>query len=329
MKKSIFVIVPLLLVLFIVHAAADDYNKFYFVPEDISCEVGENVTVWVMINTSYNDINAGQASIIYDPNVVSIPHAEKGDNPDWYMWGYCPYDYGTDLKYVMIGASDVMGTFGPGEIELANLTLHGEGSGEIVLHFANESEVGPSHLTQVSGQGGIYPHTTQDGTFICTGPAETFAKDLASGWNLVSLPLIPSDNSLATVLLSIDGNYDEVKSYNTATNAFEDPTTMDPGTGYFIHMTAVDTWSYEGQAFNSLSESLTTGLNCVGWENTNASLPDALSSIDYRYVSRWNADDQKYEVYDVNAPTDFNDFDMMERGEGYFIAATADCTLSP
>ena len=329
MKKIIFAIVPVLLVLFILTAAADDYNKFYFVPEDISCEVGENVTVWIMINTSYDDVTGGQTSIIYDPNVVSIPHIEKGNNPDWYMWDYCLYDYETDLEYVMIGASDVMGTFGPGEIALANLTLHGEGSGEIVLHFADESEVGPNHKTLVCGQGGVYPHTTQNGTFTCTGPADTFDKTLVTGWNLVSLPLTPSDNSLTTVLSSIDGNYDAVESYNAATNAFEDATTMDPGTGYFIHMTAQDTWSYEGEAFNSLSELLTTGLNCVGWENTNASLPDALSSIDYRYVSRWNADNQEYEVYDVNAPTDFNDFDMMERGEGYFIAATADCPLDP
>ncbi|MCD4845842.1 MAG: hypothetical protein K8R25_15280, partial [Methanosarcinales archaeon] len=179
--------------------------------------------------------------------------------------------------------------------------------------------------------GDIKDWTTETLTFTCTGAADTFDKTLVTGWNLVSLPLTPSDNSLETVLLSIDGNYDAVKSYNAATNAFEDPTTMDPGTGYFIHMTDVDTWSYEGQAFDSLSESLATGLNCVGWENTSASLPDALSSIDssYRYVSRWNADEQKYEVYDVNAPAGFNDFDMMERGEGYFIAATADCTLTP
>ncbi|MCK5216573.1 MAG: hypothetical protein KAJ93_02230, partial [Methanosarcinales archaeon] len=173
MKKIIFAIVPVLLVLFILTAAADDYNKFYFVPEDISCEVGENVTVWIMIDTSYDDVNGGQTSIIYDPNVVSIPHIEEGNNPDWYMWDYCPYDYGTDLEYVMIGASDVMGTFGPGEIALANLTLRGEGSGEIVLHFADESEVGPNHKTLVCGQGGKYPHTTQDATFTCIGEAPT------------------------------------------------------------------------------------------------------------------------------------------------------------
>ena len=76
-----------LLALLTVSAAADDYNKFYLSPEDSSCDLGEDVIVWVMVNTSYNDINAAQASIIYDPNVVSLALAEKGV-PNWYMWGY-------------------------------------------------------------------------------------------------------------------------------------------------------------------------------------------------------------------------------------------------
>ena len=170
-----------------------------------------------------------------------------------------------------------------------------------------------------------------DGTFTCTGPPETFTKDLASGWNLVSLPLTPDDNSTNAVLGNATIVYDAVKSYNAATHQFEDATTMDPGTGYFVHVTTAGTWEYEGTAYNSISASLSTGLNCVGWTNeTGSALPGALSSIDgnYRYVARWNADEQKYEVYLPGAPAVFNDFDTMDRGVGYFIAATADCTLT-
>jgi hypothetical protein len=81
-----------------------------------------------------------------------------------------------------------------------------------------------------------------------------------------------------------------------------------------------------------MNSALSTGLNCVGWTNeTGSALPGALSSIDgsYRYVARWNAGTQSYEVYLPGAPVVFNDFEAMDRGVGYFIVATADCTLNP
>jgi hypothetical protein len=157
---------------------------------------------------------------------------------------------------------------------------------------------------------------------------ETFTKSLSAGWNLISLPLTPTDSSTSAVLSGV--LQDAVKSYNTDTNQFVDATTMDPGVGYFVHVTTAGTWSYDGTAYTSISASLSTGLNCVGWTNTSAALPGALSSIDssYRYVARWNAGTQSYKVYLPGAPAAFNDFEAMDRGEGYFIAATAGCTLA-
>ena len=159
-------------------------------------------------------------------------------------------------------------------------------------------------------------------------PTETFTKSLASGWNLISLPLTPLDNGTSAVLTGV--SYDAVKSYNAAIHQFENANTMDPGTGYFVHMMSADTWSYDGTAYTSMTSSLSTGLNMVGWTNTSANLPDALSSIanSYRYVAHWDATSQSYEVYEPNAPAVFNDFTTMERGEGYFIAATTSCTLT-
>ena len=160
---------------------------------------------------------------------------------------------------------------------------------------------------------------------------ENFTKYLPVGWNLISLPLAPLDNSKDAVLNSIDGNYDAVKSYNAATHQFEDATTMDPGTGYFVHVTTAGTWEYEGYAYTSMTASLSQGLNMVGWVNeTGVALPGALNSIadDYRYVARWNAGTQSYEIYLPGAPDVFNDFTTMDRGEGYFIAATEGCTLT-
>ncbi|MCK4459246.1 MAG: hypothetical protein KAU52_05940, partial [Methanosarcinales archaeon] len=149
--------------------------------------------------------------------------------------------------------------------------------------------------------------------------------------NLISLPLTPLDNSTSAVLGNDTIAYDAAKSYNAATHQFEDATTMDPGIGYFVNVTTSGIWEYEGTAYTPISATLSTGLNCVGWTNeTGSALPGALSSIDgsYRYVAHWDAGTQSYEVYLPDAPAVFSDFTTMDRGEGYFIAATAGCTLA-
>jgi hypothetical protein len=173
-----------------------------------------------------------------------------------------------------------------------------------------------------------------DCAVTCTGTAETFEKPLSAGWNLVSLPLTADDMTAGSVLDSISGLYTSVMRYDSSAHSFvvvEDADTMENGVGYFIHTPAEVTWSYDGQPYNSISASLSTGLNCVGWTNeTGSALPGALDSIvgNYRYVARWNAGTPSYEVYLPGAPAAFNDFEAMDRGVGYFIAATADCTLT-
>lgn len=159
---------------------------------------------------------------------------------------------------------------------------------------------------------------------------ETFSKDLAEGWNLVSLPLTPSpSNSTSSVLSSMSGKYAAVYSYDAVTKDFVDVSggTMDPGIGYFVHVTTAGTWIYTGIAKTSMNVPLEQGLNMVGWHNCSKSIADGLSSIDgnYYYAARWNAALQNFETYNPVAPTGFNDFSDMERGKGYFISAKEGC----
>ncbi len=63
----------------------------------------------------------------------------------------------------------------------------------------------------------------------------------------------------------------------------------------------------------------------IGVPNCTMSVSDAMGpAADYRYVARWNADDQKYEVYNPSAPSAFHHFTTMTAGEGYFISAGSD-----
>ena len=154
-----------------------------------------------------------------------------------------------------------------------------------------------------------------------------FIKTLYAGWNLISLPLDPEDNSASAVLSTVP--YDAVYGYNATSKQFESADVMDPGTGYFVNATAESTWTYSGTAYTSVDVSLKQGLNMVGWLNCSKDI-DALSSIsgDYYYLEYWNTSTQEFDVYNPAAPSAFNDFTTMDRGTGYFISAKQESALS-
>ena len=161
---------------------------------------------------------------------------------------------------------------------------------------------------------------------------ETFTKSLPLGWNLISLPLTPLDSSTSAVLGNDTIAYDAVYRYDATSKQFVDVATgtMDPGTGYFVHVTTAGNWEYEGTAAaDPTSTELQTGLNMVGVLNCTKNVSDTMSSIvdNYRYVARWNATAQEYEVHNPNAPEAFHGFTEMTAGEGYFVSAKTDCTL--
>ena len=152
-------------------------------------------------------------------------------------------------------------------------------------------------------------------------PTETFTKSLPAGWNLISLPLTPTDNSVGAVLSGVS---DVVYRYNATSKQFECPSTVYPGIGYFVHVTTPSTWEYEGTPISSTNSGLKSGLNMIGVPNCTLSVTDAMGSADYRYVARWNAADQKFEVYNPSAPEAFHGFTIMTAGEGYFVSAKSD-----
>ena len=311
-----------IMAVFTVPAAAD--NVMYFVPQDSIAEASEDtMTVKLMLNTSHDDFGGFGASIIFDTNVINLTNVELDSTPfpEWDTWGW---DHRGD--HVFIIATEFSGT-GPGELELGEITLQRINPGESGLDF----QLGVASTSCADIYAVLYPDFTAiNGTVTFEGeiPYETFEKDLVAGWNLVSLPLTSEDNSVSTVLASIDGNYDAVMTY-TPGAGYADAATMDPGNGYFIHMTSDDTWTYDGAAYIAIIKTILPGLNLVGWNNTSDPI-SALSSIEghYNYVARWNAAEQKFEVYEPNAPDELNDIDMMERGKRYFIAATDGCTLT-
>ncbi|RZB29099.1 MAG: hypothetical protein AEth_01703 [Candidatus Argoarchaeum ethanivorans] len=257
----------------------------------------------------------------FDPD--NPPHYLAGD--DIFLHFHCPDDY------ILIGQDEMgrgafLGTVG--EEVWADDRLY--------FRLFNANTIGDAtyygdSIEHIVIDANLVLLPNWDTTIEINWGTETFEKDLEPGWNLVSLPLTPDNNSTPIVLTSITGNYDAVMKYTPGTG-FESvaTTVMDPGIGYFIYMSTNDTWSYDGDSYNSINASLSLGLNMAGWVNDDVALPGALDSIagNYNYVARWNTTSQSYEVYEPDAPASFNDFGTIAKGEGYFIAANTDCTLT-
>ena len=294
----------------------------WFEPDPSSAAPGESITVQLWVNTSVK-LGGWADWIFFDPDVVNITNADWTGSAFPSETGFAHWG-----NYVRVcGMDEELCELNTGELLLVTLTLEGINPGTSQLYHH------PDHVEIFDCDGNYIDAVWVHGNFTCTAPQETFSKELVKGWNLISLPLTADNMTVSSVFNSVAGKYDAIYSYDAETHswvALGADDTLENGVGYFIHMTENGTWTYNGSAYTAMSIPLEPGLNLVGWVNTSASLPDALSSIedDYWYVARWNATTQKFEVYVPDAPPVFNDFNTMERGEGYFIAAKTSCTLT-
>ena len=336
-------------------AAADGVVYFQPNPSTVSLAPGENVTIQIMadIDATESGVISLQVGVDFDPSVVNITDVT---NP----WVFEPYvtwwlqtfgwdnpsdeDPGPLGAWVWITAAHNTCYDAPAtEIQVANLTIEGVSGGTSPLNFTGEIRLEPTR-----GMSWLFdcefhpvlPTMWNNGTIECTGPvgpAESFTKNLVEDWNLISLPLTNETSMTVANIIdtSLSGSYDELYKYDATTHSFVSLSTsdaMENGVGYFIHMASSDTWTYSGTASNSMNVELSNGLNMVSWLDCSKDIVSdgALSSIDgnYYYVARWNAATKEFETYNPVAPDGFNDFTMLDRGEGYFISMKTGDTLA-
>ena len=340
-----------LLVLLAMAAPSAAVVTYYLQPVDSSLPSCGSTQVELRINGhGGSDYYAGgQIGLIYDPSCANVtnvvfdsvstggwlypdPYSSwnapgwsacwdrdgVGMDQDWITWQDMVFQHSDDrlICTITINCSDPSGNCDYCTTRL-NFTC-GEDCSYCPIQVADEN-------------GDIVPwNLSENGTLEC-GTLETldFSKPLYEGWNLISLPLDPEDNSASAVLLTV--SYDAVYRYDATSKEFESIESVDamnPGTGYFVHVTAGCTWEYSGYAYDSMDVSLKQGLNMVGWLNCTKDVDELSSISEYYYVARWNAIAEKFEVYNPAAPAAFNDFTAMDLGTGYFISANQDCTLS-
>ena len=325
----------------------------YVSPDPTTCSLapGENMTLQLIAELDANETNGlkgFQVGIDYNPAVINVTNAE---NPCLFASGGTCYvrwwrgafewdntfDGGPYGQMIWFYGRDTEG-YGPGIIPLANFTIERVGSGDICKcisprYFTHETRYEPTI--------GSSRLATKQNTELPRGNIswhDTFEKGLCAGWNLISLPFIPEDNSTSSVLASVWDNVSgSVYKYNAATKQFESVTTMEPGVGYFVYLTSDDIWIYNTSTtypgypenYKQMNVWLEPGLNMVGWLSWPKNVSDVLTSGDHWYATTFNASEQKYtDTFNPVAPDVFNRLTKMEPGAGYFISAKHGCWLN-
>ena len=163
-------------------------------------------------------------------------------------------------------------------------------------------------------------------------PAPCGTVPLDEGLNLISLPLIPDDTNIETVLAGVSSNVATVWHYDAGTKAWSswapfwggDLLTMQDGRGYWLQMNAADTLIVEGVEF-PLPPALPPtypvfeGWNLIGFKScTPRTASDYLAAI----VGKWTV------MYDGQGQRVLLG-DYMEPGCGYWLAANNPGTIYP
>ena len=139
---------------------------------------------------------------------------------------------------------------------------------------------------------------------------------LSAGWNMVSVPLILDDASVAAVFPGAAAVYTwrpEMKSYVT-------PESIEPDTGYWVAVTGATNYHIEGLAFTGYIAALSPGWHLLGSVDGGAvdlSQPkDAPADSVQPFAYHWNPVTKGYDMVTTVDP-----------GLGCWVAATQDCLL--
>jgi hypothetical protein len=154
---------------------------------------------------------------------------------------------------------------------------------------------------------------------------------LDAGWQLLSVPLTQSDESISTVLQSANGKWDMVQAYDPTSPMpwksnfvfrppfLNDLTALNNSMGFWIHLTEPSIFTTGGLIPTSTAIQLHAGWNLVGYPTLRQqSISDALAGTGY---------DMPVEGFNPAAPymiSQLPDTYIMQPGEGYWVHVPVD-----
>ena len=192
------------------------------------------------------------------------------------------------------------------------------------------SQANPTYTMKLDKYGdGTTIETKKPDSIETDAGQDTYSLPLHTGWNLISLPIMPDDTDILDVMNSVAGNWNSVWSYETdnwkrydltGPDFLNDLTTMEPGKGYWLNMKSDDTLSVSGSELTTKSISLSAGWNLVGYNSLNSkSTLSAMNSVTGNWNSVWSYEAGNWKRYDLTGPDFLNDLTTMEPGKGYWI----------
>lgn len=200
--------------------------------------------------------------------------------------------------------------------------------GEKVYHTSHN--ISASKIGYSNGYAEVNMNESKILTLTLT-PLSNFTQPLIAGWNLASLPLIQNNESIDSVLQSIDGKWDRIYVYNTTDASdpwkshniarpeiLNDLNKLNHRHAIWINVTEIcvlEIWGIEPTTSNI---PLYSGWNFVGYpSSTETPVSDALMGTGYDGVEGYNAT-SPYMI------TPMLDTDMMVPGRGYWVHVPAD-----
>ena len=172
---------------------------------------------------------------------------------------------------------------------------------------------------------------------------ETHNIALKSGYNLITLPVIPQNTNIESVLSSITSKVQDVwelnpsdtddpwKRYRPGLEDYSDLTQMTAGNGYWIKVSSNTTLQVTGEPIsaNTLIY-LRQGWNIIGWPYQNSEeIITALSGLifgtDYNQISRFNSTTGAQENFLNQSGSD--DFSSFDPNQAYYIFMLQDQTI--
>jgi hypothetical protein len=201
------------------------------------------------------------------------------------------------------------------------------------------SQANPTYTMEIDKYGdGTTLETKKPDSIETDAGQDKYSIQLHTGWNLISIPLIPDDTDVLDIMNTVDGNWNSIWSYEagnwkrydlTGPNFLNDLTTIEPEKGYWIDMKSEDTLYVSGSEPTVKSISLSAGWNLVGYNSLSSmSTTEAMNSVDGNWNSVWSYENGNWKRYDLTGPDFLNDLTTMESGKGYWIDMKSSDTWS-
>ncbi|MFC1902645.1 SdrD B-like domain-containing protein [Chloroflexota bacterium] len=181
--------------------------------------------------------------------------------------------------------------------------------------------------------------STQDAGLYKT---EIYTHDmlLVSGWNLISIPLIPESTDVEGIFAGIINNIETVWSYNGSTGVWHNynPEALEPelshmnqDDGYWVKVTDPCTVTIRGRKeLLPKNITLSSGWNLIGlpFIAEPQITSDTLSSVMNKLYTTWSYDASSGVWHNYNPEALEPELSHMNHDDGYWVKVTDPCTLT-